>query len=209
MVEVTGSIPVRPTSFCGKTGRRNRRGKQVQVRKKFLAPMLGVAFCVAVLLLATSVLLAEGATADETAGEEFVATPQIGEFDLSEGTVPLRDVKAFRKRVFSGLNESMKKLSRVAREDSPDPAVIREELQTIVIYAREAVQAFHPDTVYLPKRRALPAIWQRPDEFVSAAAALERAALAELASDPAELSASLERIAATCSACHRPFRARR
>ena len=147
------------------------------------------------------------AQADEVA--EFDPTPQIGKFDLSDGTVAPRDVPAFRKRVFGGLSESMKKLNKLAREDSPDPTVIREELQIIVGYSREVVQAFHPDTVYLPKRRALVDIWQKPDEFVEAAAALERAALAELANDPAELSASLQRIGETCSACHRSFRARR
>ena len=168
--------------------------------------VLCATFALAV-LLAT---LTGGAERVAQADETFVATQQIAEdFDLSDGTVAPRDAKAFRKRIFGGLSDSTQELGKLARDDAPDPTAVREELQTIVLYAREVVQAFHPNTASLPKRRALPAIWQRPDEFVAAAIALERVALEELAADPAELSASLQRIGATCSGCHRSFRARR
>ena len=145
------------------------------------------------------------------ADEVFDSKPQLVGFDLADATVAVDEADAHRHRVFRGLGKISHGLGRLARAKSPNQETVQAELQRIVAYAREIPHGFHPDTSALPphKEGALPIIWEKPDEFVSRAADLEQAALDALAADTAELSASLERIGATCSACHRTFRAKR
>ena len=177
-----------------------------------------IAFCIAVGgVMGSVIVLAVGSATVAVipsvlaADEAFDTKPQLVGFDLADATVAFDAADAHRHRVFRGLGKTSFGLTRLARQKSPDTKEVQAGLEKIVAFAREIPQGFHPDTAALPphKEGALPIIWEKPDEFVNRAADLEQAALDALAADTAELSASLERIGATCSACHRTFRAKR
>lgn len=136
---------------------------------------------------------AEGTTAATAAGE---APPVIKE----------------REENFEAIGKSFKAVRGQLEGDAPDFAVIAANAQDINARAMKIADHFPAGTSTADgfKTEALPAIWEKPEEFKAAAQKLvdESAKLASIAAggDKAAVSAQAMVMGGTCKGCHDKFR---
>ena len=111
------------------------------------------------------------------------------------------------------IGKAVKSIKQSLDSGSPDVASIRTAAAKIEELAGKSSGWFPPgtDKTVLPKTRALPAIWEKPEDFASkdrnlreAAAALNAAAQA---GDLSQINAKFEALGKTCKACHDNYRA--
>lgn len=111
------------------------------------------------------------------------------------------------------IGDATKAIGQQLKSSSPDMAVIQNAAATIDNLAPKASDWFPAGTGkdVLPKTRALPAVWEKPDDFASKARDFEQAAQAfKLAADSGEVNAvqsSFASLGKTCKACHDSYRA--
>ena len=111
------------------------------------------------------------------------------------------------------IGKTVKTIKQSLDSGSPDVASIRTAAAKINDLAGKSSGWFPPgtDKTVLPKTRALPAIWEKPEDFASkdrdlreAASALNAAAQA---GDLSQINAKFEALGKTCKACHDNYRA--
>ena len=111
------------------------------------------------------------------------------------------------------IGKTVKTIKQSLDSGSPDVASIRTAAAKINDLAGKSSGWFPPgtDKTVLPKTRALPAIWEKPEDFASkdrdlreAASALNAAAQA---GDLSQINARFEALGKTCKACHDNYRA--
>ncbi|KGD85881.1 cytochrome c [Rhizobium sp. YS-1r] len=101
-------------------------------------------------------------------------------------------------------------LGAIAKGEKPyDEAVVKTALTTISTNIKAFPDQFPPgsDT---GDTKALPAVWQKPDDFRALAARLgseASALLATLPADKAGVAAALGKLGPICSECHKAYRA--
>jgi cytochrome c556 len=111
------------------------------------------------------------------------------------------------------IGDATKAIGQQLKSGSPDMAVIQKGAATIADLAPKASNWFPAGTNkdVLPKTRALPAIWEKPDDFAAKARDFEQAAQAfKAAADSGNLDAvkaSFASLGKTCKACHDSYRA--
>lgn len=155
---------------------------------------------------------ADSSAANSTAGGAKTATP------AANASKPVSAEQA--QKLFHERHEGMEKIGkanktiRAALESgAPDLASIRSSAETISDLASKSQGWFPAGTGHevLPKTRALPAIWQKPDDFAAkdrefsqAAHALKSAAAS---GDVGAIKSSFARLGKSCKACHDSYRA--
>lgn len=110
------------------------------------------------------------------------------------------------------LSEAMKTLGTMARDGTPDPALIAEAARVIQANAGPALTDRFPEGSLPEVSEATPAIWEDWDRFAAMSdEMLEKAlALETDATDPdLDLNAALKDMATTCTACHKDFRVKK
>lgn len=111
------------------------------------------------------------------------------------------------------IGDATKAINRQLKSDAPDLAVIRTSAATINDLARKSANWFPAGTGQdvLPKTRALPAIWQKPEDFAAKDRDLREAAeafhAAAQAGDLTQVNDRFEALGKTCKACHDTYRA--
>jgi cytochrome c556 len=111
------------------------------------------------------------------------------------------------------IGKSTKTIKQTLDSSSPDLAAIGSSAATIADLAVKSSGWFPAgtDKNVLPKTRALPAIWEKPDDFAAKDHDFQQAAQAlKAAADRGELDAVRARFAGlgkTCKACHDNYRA--
>ena len=122
--------------------------------------------------------------------------------------------------LFHERHEGMEKIGKATKtikqtldSSSPDLAAIRSSAATVAELAGKSPGWFPPgtDKAVLPKTRALPAIWEKPEDFAAKDRDLQSAAQAlKAAADSGDMDAIKSRFAdlgKTCKACHDTYRA--
>lgn len=123
-------------------------------------------------------------------------------------------------QLFHERHEGMEKVGKANKairqqleSGSPDLAVVRQSAATIADLASKSLGWFPAGTGQdiLPKTRALPAIWQKPEDFAAKDRYFSQAARAlATAADGGDMNAIKSRFAQlgkTCKACHDTYRA--
>jgi cytochrome c556 len=111
------------------------------------------------------------------------------------------------------IGKATKTLKRTLDSTSPDLAAIRSSAATIADLAGKSSGWFPPGTGQdvLHKTRALPAIWQKPEDFAAKDRDFSQAAqVLKAAADSGDVNAVKARFAdlgKTCKACHDTYRA--
>lgn len=124
------------------------------------------------------------------------------------------------RQIFHERHEGMEKVGKTNKairqqleSGSPDLAVVRSSAATIAGLASKSSGWFPAGTgqEVLPKTRALPAIWQKPEDFAAKDRDFSQAAQAlKAAADDGDVNAIKSRFAdlgKTCKACHDTYRA--
>jgi cytochrome c556 len=119
------------------------------------------------------------------------------------------DAKDYRQAVMSALGAHISAISMHVRGLVDDNGFLDEHAQSLARTAAEIGHVF-PAGSAVGDSEALPAIWERPEEFAERVAEAERAtaALAEAAStgDRQAVGAALREVGAACRGCHDDFR---
>jgi cytochrome c556 len=111
------------------------------------------------------------------------------------------------------IGKNNKKIRQTLESSSPDLAVIRSSAATVAELAGKSSGWFPAGTGQdvLHKTRALPAIWEKPEDFAAKDRNLQEAAQAlKAAADSGDLNAIKARfddLGKTCKACHDNYRA--
>src|SRR5687767_6065540 len=109
------------------------------------------------------------------------------------------------------IGDAFKVLGREVKADAPNLEAVRTSAATVARLAPEVSRWFPPGTgPDVGKTRALPAIWQKPEDFAAKtrdfqAAAAKFDATAK-AGDVAAIKAGFGEVGKTCKACHDPYR---
>lgn len=111
------------------------------------------------------------------------------------------------------IGDATKVLGREVKRDQPDLAAVRSAAAVIHTLAPQVRTWFPAGTgPDVGKTHALPAIWQKPDDFAAkarqfrgAAAAMDEAAKS---GDTARIKATFGDLGKSCKACHDPYRAK-
>lgn len=119
------------------------------------------------------------------------------------------DAKDYRQAVMSALGAHISAISMHVRGLVDDNGFLDEHAKSLARTAAELGHVF-PAGSDVGDSEALPAIWERPEEFTEVVAEAERAAaaLAEAASsgDRQAVGAALREVGAACRGCHDDFR---
>jgi cytochrome c556 len=132
---------------------------------------------------------------------------------MAEEEDPFADAVEMRHGLMLQMATDLGKVGAMAKEEAPyDAAVAGKAAANIVAIASVlSLDQFPAGSEYQKATDsfALPAIWEKPDDFLqkvadlnSAAAAFQTAAGTDLAS----LQAGMPGIGGACSACHKPYR---
>ena len=111
------------------------------------------------------------------------------------------------------IGKSTKAVSQALKSDSPDLEVIRKSAATINDLAARSEKWFPAGTGQdvLPKTRALPPIWQKPEDFAAKDRDFQAAAkafnAAAVSGDLNAIKSSFEPLGKSCKACHDTYRA--
>lgn len=109
-----------------------------------------------------------------------------------------------RMEGMSNIAADMKQLAKVART-AFDPVTVAETGGSLSAHARDIERLFMPQATD-PKSEARPKIWTNWDQFLEAAADLEKAALELSQSDETGFAQKFEEVGQTCKSCHKQFR---
>jgi cytochrome c556 len=134
----------------------------------------------------------------------FVAVAAIG----VTAVVAQGDVIAKRKDMMKAQGAAAGQLTRMANGQAPfDLAAAKTSLQVFVDNSKTFHEQF-PETSKTGDTRALPAIWEKNDEFKAKLAAFGKDAEAALANvkDVDTLKAAMGTIGPHCGGCHQTFR---
>ena len=111
------------------------------------------------------------------------------------------------------IGKSTKAIGQQLKSDSPDMAVVRSSAATIADLAPKSAHWFPAgtDRNVLPKTRALPAIWQKPEDFAAKDRDFQEVAqvlnAAATAGDIDAVTARFADLGKACKACHDTYRA--
>ena len=111
------------------------------------------------------------------------------------------------------IGKSTKAISQALKSDAPDLEVIRKSAATINDLAAKSGKWFPAGTGQdvLPKTRALPPIWQKPEDFAAKDRNFQAAAkafnAAAVSGDLNAIKSSFEPLGKSCKACHDTYRA--
>jgi len=155
------------------------------------------------------------------AGNETAATNAGAPEAPAAPAAPAAPVTAEQAQsLFHERHEGMEKIGKATKtikqsleSSSPDLAAIKSSAATIAELAQKSSGWFPAGTGkdVLPKTRALPAIWEKPEDFAAKDRDLAQAAAAlKAAADSGDLDAIKSRFAdlgKTCKACHDSYRA--
>ena len=118
-----------------------------------------------------------------------------------------------REKLMKGIGQAVGALGAIAKGEKPyDAAVVQQSLTTISTNIQAFPDQFPPGTETGHETEALPAIWEKPEEFRADAEKLHteaQALLASLPADQASVGAAMRTLGATCSDCHETFRAKK
>jgi cytochrome c556 len=118
-----------------------------------------------------------------------------------------------RQELMKEIGRSVGAMGAIAKGEKPyDAAVVEQSLTTIRSNIQAFPDQFPPGTEEGHETEALPAIWQKPEEFRARADELHSEAQALLAAMPADQAAvgeAMRRLGATCSDCHETFRVKK
>ena len=114
--------------------------------------------------------------------------------------------------VLEEIGDAFKLVNRELKAGTPDTAAIQKAAATIADGAGKSSGWFPPGTgPEVGKTRALPAIWEKPQDFAAKDAAfLEAATAFKAAADSGDINAIKARageLGKACKACHEPYRA--
>lgn len=119
-----------------------------------------------------------------------------------------------RHEHYHEIGKAMKAIVDETKKPSPDIAVFQTNAKTIDTLAPQVPSWFPPGTGrdVVPKSEALPAIWQKPDEFKKDAAGFATAAhsfnIAAQSGDVAAVRAAFPALGNACKTCHTAFKAK-
>jgi cytochrome c556 len=151
------------------------------MHRRKLVPALAVGFCLAV---PAAFLSAQEASAPE-------------------------DAKDYRQAIMHAMGAHVSAISMHMRNLVEDHGFLDEHAQSLASTAAELSYVFPPGS-NVDDSEALPAIWEKPEEFAKAVTEAEHAtaALAEAAStgDRNAVSSALREVGAACRGCHDNFR---
>ena len=111
------------------------------------------------------------------------------------------------------IGKSTKAISQSLKSDTPDLEVIRKSAATINDLAARSGKWFPAGTGQdvLPKTRALPPIWQKPEDFAAKDRDFQAAAkafnAAAVSGDLNAIKSSFKPLGKSCKACHDTYRA--
>lgn len=118
-----------------------------------------------------------------------------------------------RQNLMKEIGRSVGAMGAIAKGEKPyDAAVVQQSLTTISTNIQAFPDQFPAGSEEGYETEALPAVWEKPEEFRAEAAALRTEAEALLASvpgDQAAVGAAMRRLGATCSDCHETFRVKK
>ncbi len=136
---------------------------------------------------------------------------------LAAGVAYAQDPASIAK-ARQGHYKEIGKAAKAARDQlmkaAPDVAVIQAAAKTIDTLAPQVPNWFPPGTGrdVVPKSEALPAIWQKPDEFKKDAANFATAAhafdLAAQGGKPDAIRTAFTTLGGACKTCHETFKAK-
>ena len=119
------------------------------------------------------------------------------------------DAKDYRQTIMSALGAHVSAISKHVRGLVEDHGFLDEHAQSLANTAAELSYVF-PEGSNVDDSGALPAIWEKPEEFAQAVTEAERAtaALAEAAStgDRKAIGSAMREVGAACRGCHDNFR---
>jgi cytochrome c556 len=111
------------------------------------------------------------------------------------------------------IGKATKALSQALKSDTPDLQAVRKSAATINNLASKSGNWFPLGTGQdvLPKTRALPPIWQKPEDFAAKDRDFQAAAkafnAAAISGDVIAIKSSFEPLGKSCKACHDTYRA--
>jgi len=120
-----------------------------------------------------------------------------------------------RHEGMEAIGKATKALSQALKSDTPDLQTVRKSAATINDLASKSGNWFPPGTGQdvLPKTRALPPIWQKPEDFAAKDRDFQAAAkafnAAAVSGDINAIKSSFEPLGKSCKACHDTYRAER
>ena len=157
---------------------------------------------------------AEQASADNEVASNAPAAPEVPAAPAAP--VAAEQAQALfheRHEGMETIGKSVKTIKQSLESGTPGVAAIRSAAAKIDELAGKSSGWFPPgtDKTVLPKTRALPAIWEKPEDFASKDRNLREAAVALNAAaqtgDLSQINARFEALGKTCKACHDNYRA--
>ncbi|WP_158094103.1 c-type cytochrome [Erythrobacter tepidarius] len=148
----------------------------------------------------------------ETPAEKPVETASADAASAEGGPVDVAAVLKQREANFEAIGDAFKAIRGQLEKDAPDFALIATKATDINARAQKIAGHFPVGTSTADgvKTEALPAIWEKPEEFKAAGQKLidESAKLAELAKggDKAAVGAQAMAMGGACKGCHDKFR---
>ena len=158
---------------------------------------------------------ANGAPVLPVTDENAAAAANATAATLPTQAVPREQAAALmeeRHENYEKIGDAMKVISRELKGDSPDLAAVRQGAGTIATLAPQIPSWFPPGTgPDVGKTDAKGEIWQKPDDFVAKARAMNAAAQtfhqAAQGSDLNAIRAAHANLGKSCKACHDLYRA--
>lgn len=170
-------------------------------------------------LLAATALLAMLAACKQQVVEENAAAPAANAATDASAAAPAGPVDAeTAKRIMKerhegmeDIGDAMKAAGKTLQSGSPDVALIQKSAATIADLAPEARSWFPAGTgPDVGKTHALPAVWEKPDEFAARMKDFETAApafhAAAQTSDLNLIKPAMGELGKSCKGCHDTFR---
>nr|CAD6611955.1 cytochrome C556 [Rhizobium sp. Khangiran2] len=118
-----------------------------------------------------------------------------------------------RQELMKEIGQSVGAMGAIAKGEKPyDAAVVEQSLTVIGTNIQAFPDHFPAGTESGHETEALPAVWEKPEEFRASAKKLHAEAQAQLASLPADqaaVGAAMRNLGAICSDCHETFRAKK
>ena len=118
-----------------------------------------------------------------------------------------------RQNLMKEIGRSVGALGAIAKGEKPyDAATVEQALTTISTNSQAFPDQFPAGSETGHETEALPAIWEKPEEFRANAEKLHTEAetlLASMPADQAAVGAAMKQLGAVCSDCHETFRARK
>ena len=118
----------------------------------------------------------------------------------------------YRQSVMSALGGHMGAIVAIVKGQVDHKDHLAGHADAIAAIGKMAKDIFPEDSMEGADTRALPAIWEKPEDFAKAVSAFETAsanfAKAASGGDMAAVGAALGQLGQSCGGCHKPFRGR-